>query len=80
MNTENLNVLLSEYRNAPEIYHPTSYWSSYENRIEKAIKQMEISQIRSGKWPILDTFGFHDTVWYYHLIASKICNYIKKLG
>ncbi len=66
MNTDKLVDLLEEYRNAPKEYKATSYWDSYEKRILDTIRSIDLHQLRSGKYPILATFGFGDVVYTYH--------------
>jgi putative sugar O-methyltransferase len=66
METNTLSNLVQEYRNAPKEFRATSYWDSYENEILDTIPSVDLSQLRSGKYPILGTFGFHDAVYHYH--------------
>lgn len=66
MEKENLKDLLQEYRNAPEEFHMTSYWDSYQERILDTVFSIDLSQLRSGKYPILATFGFNDVIYTYH--------------
>lgn len=58
--------LLYKYRKAPKEYQATSYWDSYEKLILDVVNSLDLSQLRSGKYPILATFGFNDVVYTYH--------------
>ena len=62
METETLSNLIKEYRNAPKEFQATSYWDSYENEILDTIPSIDLTQLRSGKYPILGTFGFYDEI------------------
>lgn len=66
MTGDKLNDLLQEYRNAPKEFHATRYWASYEKRILDTVCSIDLSQLRSGKYPILATFGFNDVIYTYH--------------
>lgn len=63
---ETLDRLLKEYHNAPEIFQAGRYWKTYEDKIISEIKQANITQLRSGKYPIFSTFGFSEAVYNYH--------------
>src|SRR5690348_1641680 len=66
METDKLENLLQKYRTAPPQYRATSYWEAYDKRIVAAIRSLDVSQLRSGKYPILATFGIGDAVYMYH--------------
>lgn len=66
MKTDRLLDLLDAYQKAPREYHATSYWRSYEKEILDTISTIDIGEIQSGKYPILATFGFGDSVYSYH--------------
>jgi putative sugar O-methyltransferase len=66
METKTLSNLVHEYKNAPREFQATSYWHSYENAIFDTIRSIDPRQLRSGKYPILGTFGFHDEIYTYH--------------
>ncbi len=66
MKKDNLKDLLQEYRNAPKEFHVTSYWESYQRRTIDTVYSIDLSQLRSGKYPILATFGFNDVIYTYH--------------
>jgi putative sugar O-methyltransferase len=66
MQTNGLSNLLQAYRSAPQEFQATSYWRSYERDILNAISSIQIDQLRSGRYPILATFGFGDVVYSYH--------------
>ena len=61
-----LEKLNAAYRNAPEIFQAGRYWKAYEEQITNEVKQADLSELRSGKYPIFSTFGFNDLVYYYH--------------
>lgn len=61
-----LDKLNSAYRNAPEIFQAGRYWQAYEEQITDEVKKADLSELRSGKYPIFTTFGFNDLVYYYH--------------
>lgn len=63
---QTLDRLLKEYHNAPEIFQAGRYWKTYEDKIVSEIKQADITQLRSGKYPIFSTFGFSEAVYNYH--------------
>ena len=66
MTRDKMNNLLQEYKDAPKEFHATSYWASYEERIIDTLCSINLSQLRSGKYPILATFGFNDVIYTYH--------------
>lgn len=66
MNTEQLTNLINQYNNSSEEYKVTSYWKEYEKNIIQTVYNMDIDQLRSGKYPILATFGFNDVIYTYH--------------
>lgn len=66
MDTSGLRELLEAYENAPREYHATRYWRAYHDRILAAVEALDVDQLRSGRYPILSTFGFNDTVYAYH--------------
>jgi len=66
METSKLLDLLQAYQNAPKEFQATSYWSSYSKDILDTISTMDISEMQSGKYPILATIGFGDFIYYYH--------------
>jgi putative sugar O-methyltransferase len=61
-----LDKLYNAYSNAPEIFHAGRYWKAYEAKIIEEIKNADLGELRSGKYPIFTTFGFNDLVYYYH--------------
>lgn len=61
-----LDKLNAAYRNAPEIFQAGRYWRAYEEQIIEEVKQADLSELRSGKYPIFTTFGFNDLVYHYH--------------
>ena len=63
MSSDNLRRLLSEYRQAPVQFQATSYWSAYEKDILNIASNIDFSNLRSGKYPKLATFGFSDGVY-----------------
>ncbi len=63
---KNLEQLLEEYYKAPEIFQAGSYWKAHEYRIISEIRKADITQLRSGKYPIFGAFGFSELVYYYH--------------
>ena len=66
MQISKLSNLLHAYQSAPDEFLATSYWRSYEKSLLKTISAIDIDQLRSGKYPILATFGFNDVVYTYH--------------
>jgi len=79
METNKLERLLQKYRTAPPQYQATSYWGAYEKRIVDAIRSLDVSQLRSGKYPILATFGIGDAVYMYHANMRFLKKLILKL-
>jgi len=61
-----LSNLISAYKKSDGIYHATLYWNTYEQEILETINKIDINELRSGKYPILATFGFNDVVYTYH--------------
>ena len=61
-----LDKLNAAYREAPEIFQAGRYWKSYEDQITEEVKKADLSELRSGKYPIFSTFGFNDLVYNYH--------------
>lgn len=57
--------LVADYRSAPVEFHATSYWAAYEDKVLEEVSSLDLSQLRSGKAPILETFGFNDVTYKY---------------
>jgi len=76
---ENLDRLLQEYNNAPEIFQAGRYWKAYEADIVNEIKKADMKQLRSGQYPIFRTFGFSDLVYNYHPKMPLYEKLIKKV-
>jgi hypothetical protein len=57
--------LMRDYRSAPEEFHATSYWAAYEGKLLEELSSLDLSRLRSGKAPILETFGFNDITYKY---------------
>jgi putative sugar O-methyltransferase len=66
MENKQLRNLLDAYKKSDGFFQATSYWASYEESILKVISNIDFSEIRSGKYPILATFGFNDVIYTYH--------------
>lgn len=60
---ETLNKLIEAYNHAPEIFQAGRYWKAYEERIVREIRKADLSQLRSGRYPIFSTFGFSESVY-----------------
>jgi len=58
--------LLEAYRSAPPEFQAKSYWQSYEPALLRSLEEIDLNHIRSGRYPILATTGFNDTVYFYH--------------
>ena len=76
---QNLDNLLKEYKNAPEIFQAGRYWKAYEDKIASEIKSADIEQLRSGKYPIFGTFGFCESVYNYSYNMPFHTKVIKKI-
>ncbi|MBF9237427.1 putative sugar O-methyltransferase [Hymenobacter sp. BT683] len=74
-----LDKLNAAYRNAPEIFHAGRYWKAYEDKIVEEVKGADLSELRSGKYPIFTTFGFNDLVYYYHPRMPFYVKFIRQL-
>lgn len=61
-----LEKLNAAYLDAPEIFQAGRYWKSYEEQIIDEVTKADLSELRSGKYPIFSTFGFNDLVYNYH--------------
>ncbi|HEY3371455.1 MAG TPA: putative sugar O-methyltransferase [Prolixibacteraceae bacterium] len=76
---QNLDKLIKEYKNAPEIFQAGRYWKAYEDKIASEIKSADIEQLRSGKYPIFGTFGFCESVYNYSINMPLHTKVIKKI-
>ncbi len=76
---QNLDRLLKEYKNAPEIFQAGRYWKAYEDKIANEIKSADIQQLRSGRYPIFGTFGFTESVYHYNYNMPFHTKLIKKI-
>lgn len=76
MNLEKLSTLIEAYRNAPAEFHATQYWQSYEGRIVDEIRRLDPDQMRSGKYPILATFGFDENPYFCHPNACGVRKWV----
>lgn len=63
MKDPHLKNLIEEYNNSQNEFHETKYWEVYKNPILATINQMDINELRSGKYPILSKFGFNEIVF-----------------
>lgn len=73
-----LEFLISEYRNAPELFKAGRYWQEYEEKIINQIKSVDLNQLRSGKYPVFATFGFNEAVYHYRHDSSVLSLAYKK--
>lgn len=62
-NTE-LRTLYDEYLKAPKEFRATSYWENYEKQILDTLEVLDYENLRSGKYPVLGTFGFIDVDYF----------------
>jgi putative sugar O-methyltransferase len=69
MKTDLLEKIIRSYKNAPKEFQATRYWDSKESSILQAIKNIEPGELRSGKYRILETFGFCESV--FHKISKS---------
>jgi putative sugar O-methyltransferase len=76
---ENLTKLLEEYNKAPDIFQAGRYWKNYEDKIINEIKNSDIKQLRSGRYPIFGTFGFSESVYHYHPQTPFYQKFFKKV-
>lgn len=83
MENSHLKKLLDAYKNSDNNFKATSYWASYETEIIKLLENIDLNQLRSGKYPILATFGFGDVVYTYHpnmpTLRKVILQFIHKI-
>lgn len=70
--SQRLSNLLQAYRTAPAEFQATSYWESYEKEILSTLDVLDIERLRSGRYKILATFGFNDTVYAWQGKSSAI--------
>lgn len=80
METDEIGQLFKAYKLAPHHYQATSYWDSYEGRVLAAVRSLDINQLRSGKYPILATFGMGDDIYLYHPNMLRLKKYLLKLA
>lgn len=74
-----LDKLYQAYDSAPEVFHASRYWRAYETKIINEVKNADLNELRSGKYPIFTTFGFNDLVYYYHPTMPLYVRTIRKL-
>ena len=74
-----LDRLNAAYRDAPELFQAGRYWKAYEDKIIEEVKGADLSELRSGKYPIFTTFGFNDLVYYYHPRMPFYIKFARKL-
>lgn len=74
-----LDKLYQAYDNAPEIFHASRYWRAYEKKIINEVRNTDLNELRSGKYPIFTTFGFNDLVYYYHPTMPFYIKAIRKI-
>lgn len=60
MNTKVLDELISVSEKSPQIYQETAYWKSYKKEILKEVKELNINELRSGRYPRFASFGFNE--------------------
>jgi putative sugar O-methyltransferase len=66
MNNEDiLKRLIEAYKASPPIFHATSYWSTYEEPILHDLKNLDLNELRSGKYQSFKTFGFNEVIYSY---------------
>lgn len=63
METGLLDKLIDSYKKAPKEFQATKYWDSKEHAVIQAIRDLSPAELRSGKFPILYTFGFNEFVF-----------------
>ncbi|MCC6600592.1 MAG: putative sugar O-methyltransferase [Crocinitomicaceae bacterium] len=58
-----LDKLVEKYESAPAEFQATSYWNAYKKPILETLRNVNLKDFRSGKHPILGTFGFNEYVF-----------------
>ena len=76
---QRLSNLLNAYRAAPEEFQATSYWEAYEQEILSTIDALDPDKLRSGRYKILSTFGFNDTVYSWQGKSSALGRAVLRL-
>lgn len=66
MDEQRISNLILDYKNAPKEFQVTQYWAEYEKGVLDILRAINLSELRSGKYPILSTFGFNDSIYNYH--------------
>lgn len=57
---DHLKDLIDAYEAAPEEFQATAYWQTYKKPILNALENIDLNELRSGKYPILASFGFNE--------------------
>lgn len=60
MKNEHLQKLIDAYEAAPAEFQATAYWQAYKKPILDAMDNLDLNELRSGKYPILASFGFNE--------------------
>lgn len=76
---DQLDLLLSKYKEAPAIYRAGRYWEEYEEKIVKELLKVDLNQMRSGRYPLFATFGFNESVYHYRHDAPLRTTLYQKL-
>ncbi|MFO1434680.1 MAG: putative sugar O-methyltransferase [Candidatus Competibacteraceae bacterium] len=71
MNTRQLSNLLEAYKEAPQKFQVTDFWKFLEQDILNLIPSIDVTQLRSGKYPELALFGFNDVIYPYYAYNSR---------
>jgi len=74
-----LRELISQYQNSPEIYHAGRYWELYEQRIIDEIARADLSQMRSGKYPIFGVLGFSENIYHANTSSPFYKRWVKEI-
>lgn len=60
MKDPHLQKLIEAYESAPPEFQATAYWQTYKKPILDAMENMDLNELRSGRYPILASFGFNE--------------------
>jgi len=60
MDTKVLDILINSSENSPQNFKETVYWEKYKKTLIDHVKNLDINELRSGKYSQFSSFGFNE--------------------
>ncbi|MGZ8525434.1 MAG: hypothetical protein ACXWV1_13460, partial [Chitinophagaceae bacterium] len=62
MDTKILDSLIKCSENSPQNFRETVYWENYKKTLVRHVRELDINELRSGKYSQFASFGFNEFI------------------